>query len=104
MSTKACTDGKKSPGVFTSLEFEHETLWFPIHKCTKYLKLHTGLNLNWVCCWTGHFLLTEMLLDKMVETAEETGIEGRIVNVSSVVHNWVKRDHFCFNQMLNPKK
>lgn len=45
----------------------------------------------------------EMLLDKMVETGEQTGIEGRIVNVSSVVHNWVKRDQFCFSQMLNPK-
>lgn len=54
--------------------------------------------------YLGHFLLTEMLLDKMVETGEQTGIEGRIVNVSSVVHNWVKRDQFCFSQMLNPKK
>ncbi|PHT63304.1 hypothetical protein T459_32881 [Capsicum annuum] len=45
----------------------------------------------------------EMLVDKMIETAEQTGIEGRIVNVSSVVHNWVKRDQFCFGQMLNPK-
>ncbi|KAG5602418.1 hypothetical protein H5410_033788 [Solanum commersonii] len=76
-------DRKESPSVFVSLEFEHETLQ--------------------LCCWTGHFLLTEMLLEKMVETAEQTGIEGRIVNVSSVVHNWVKRDKFCFSQMLNPK-
>ncbi|PHU15484.1 hypothetical protein BC332_16689 [Capsicum chinense] len=53
--------------------------------------------------YLGHFFLTEMLVDKMIETAEQTGIEGRIVNVSSVVHNWVKRDQFCFGQMLNPK-
>ncbi|XP_015077896.1 short-chain dehydrogenase TIC 32, chloroplastic-like [Solanum pennellii] len=60
--------------------------------------------LSFATNYLGHFLLTEMLLDKMVETAEQTGIEGRIVNVSSVVHNWVKRDEFCFSQMLNPKK
>ncbi|XP_059644236.1 short-chain dehydrogenase TIC 32 B, chloroplastic [Cornus florida] len=53
--------------------------------------------------YLGPFLLTEMLLEKMVETAAKTGIEGRIINVSSVIHSWVKRDGFCFNQMLNPK-
>ncbi|KAK9278949.1 hypothetical protein L1049_028531 [Liquidambar formosana] len=53
--------------------------------------------------YLGHFQLTEMLLDKMVETASQTGIEGRIINVSSVIHSWVKRDAFCFNQMVNPK-
>ncbi|CDP16954.1 unnamed protein product [Coffea canephora] len=45
----------------------------------------------------------EMLLERMVETAAETGIEGRIVNVSSVIHNWVKRDDFSFYHMLNPR-
>ena len=40
----------------------------------------------------------------MVETAAQTGIQGRIINVSSVIHSWVKRDGFRFNQMLNPKK
>lgn len=53
--------------------------------------------------YLGHFLLTEMLLERMVETAAETGIEGRIVNVSSVIHNWVKRDDFSFYHMLNPR-
>ncbi|XP_060181106.1 uncharacterized protein LOC132610761 [Lycium barbarum] len=36
--------------------------------------------LSFATNYLGHFLLTEMLLDKMVETAEQTGIEGRIVN------------------------
>ncbi|XP_016498830.1 short-chain dehydrogenase TIC 32 B, chloroplastic [Nicotiana tabacum] len=53
--------------------------------------------------YLGHFLLTELLLEKMVETAEATGIQGRIVNVTSVVHNWVKRDQFRFCKLLNPK-
>ncbi|KAL5725489.1 NADP-retinol dehydrogenase [Ranunculus cassubicifolius] len=53
--------------------------------------------------YLGHFLLTEMLLEKMIETADQTGIEGRIINVSSVIHSWVKRERFHFNTMLNPK-
>ncbi|KAI4343723.1 hypothetical protein L6164_011038 [Bauhinia variegata] len=53
--------------------------------------------------YLGHFLLTEMLLEKMIETAEMTGFQGRIINVSSVIHNWVKRDGFCFNDLLNGK-
>ncbi|KAF8376720.1 hypothetical protein HHK36_029591 [Tetracentron sinense] len=54
--------------------------------------------------YLGHCLLTELLLEKMVETAAETGIEGRIVNVSSAIHSWVKRDGFQFSHMLNPEK
>ncbi|GMI76608.1 hypothetical protein like AT5G50130 [Hibiscus trionum] len=54
--------------------------------------------------YLGHYLLTEMLIEKMVETAEQTGIQGRIINLSSVIHSWVKRDCFSFTQMLNPNK
>ncbi|XP_068659371.1 short-chain dehydrogenase TIC 32 B, chloroplastic-like isoform X3 [Aristolochia californica] len=53
--------------------------------------------------YLGHFLLTELLAEKMVETAARTGIEGRIINVSSVIHGWVKREKFQFNDLLNPK-
>ncbi|XP_042500357.1 short-chain dehydrogenase TIC 32 B, chloroplastic-like isoform X2 [Macadamia integrifolia] len=52
--------------------------------------------------YLGHYFLTEMLLEKMIETANQTGIEGRIINVSSVIHNWVKRDGFRFGLMFNP--
>ncbi|KAK1284980.1 hypothetical protein QJS10_CPB20g00976 [Acorus calamus] len=34
----------------------------------------------------GHFHLTNLLLDKMKSTAKESGIEGRIVNLSSIAH------------------
>ncbi|XP_004502118.1 short-chain dehydrogenase TIC 32 B, chloroplastic-like isoform X2 [Cicer arietinum] len=53
--------------------------------------------------YLGHFLLTEILLDNMIETAEKTNIQGRIINVSSVIHSWVKRDGFCFTDILNGK-
>jgi hypothetical protein len=48
--------------------------------------------------------MTELLLEKMIETAEQTGIQGRIINLSSVIHSWVKRDAFCLQKMLSPKK
>ncbi|KAF9671619.1 hypothetical protein SADUNF_Sadunf12G0066500 [Salix dunnii] len=53
--------------------------------------------------YLGHFLLTELLLERMIETAEKTGIQGRIINLSSAIHSWVRRDAFCFNNMLNPR-
>ncbi|KAJ4972657.1 hypothetical protein NE237_005831 [Protea cynaroides] len=52
--------------------------------------------------YLGHYFLTEMLLEKMIETADQTGIQGRIINVSSLVHTWVKRDCFHFSHMRNP--
>ncbi|XP_077244239.1 NAD(P)-binding Rossmann-fold superfamily protein [Tasmannia lanceolata] len=52
--------------------------------------------------YLGHFLLTEILLEKMVETAGKTGIEGRIINVSSIIHSWVRREGFKFSDMLYP--
>ncbi|MED6211171.1 hypothetical protein PIB30_071162 [Stylosanthes scabra] len=51
--------------------------------------------------YIGHFLLTEILLEKMIETAEKSGIEGRIINLSSVIHSWVKNsDAFRFNDII----
>lgn len=35
---------------------------------------------------SGHFLLTNLLLDKLRSTAKATGIQGRIVNLSSIAH------------------
>ncbi|CAN6446175.1 unnamed protein product [Victoria cruziana] len=52
--------------------------------------------------YLGHFLLTEMLVGRMIETAVETGEEGRIINVSSVIHRWAKREAFEFYDMLTP--
>ncbi|KAL0421767.1 UNVERIFIED_CONTAM: Short-chain dehydrogenase, chloroplastic [Sesamum latifolium] len=61
------------------------------------------IELTFATNYLGHFLLTEMLVEKMVETAAESGREGRIVNVTSVIHSWVKRKNFCFSKLLNPK-
>ncbi|CAM6100196.1 unnamed protein product [Calypogeia fissa] len=45
-----------------------------------------GVEVSFATNYLGHVLLTQLLLDKLKETARETGIEGRIVNVSSIGH------------------
>ncbi|KAL5710957.1 NADP-retinol dehydrogenase [Ranunculus cassubicifolius] len=51
----------------------------------------------------GHFYLTNLLLDKMKNTARDTGIEGRIVNLSSIAHNYTYEEGIRFDG-LNDKK
>uniref|UniRef100_A0A7N1A9P8 Uncharacterized protein n=1 Tax=Kalanchoe fedtschenkoi TaxID=63787 RepID=A0A7N1A9P8_KALFE len=48
---------------------------------------------------SGHFLLTNLLLDKMKHTAETSGIEGRIVNLSSVAHQHTYRGGIRFDEI-----
>ncbi|KAL9227468.1 hypothetical protein vseg_003152 [Gypsophila vaccaria] len=61
-------------------------------------KIEITLATNYI----GHYLLTELLLEKMVETAAQSGIEGRIINVSSLTHTWVKSHHFSFSNFIHP--
>ncbi|KAF3968615.1 hypothetical protein ACB098_04G134900 [Castanea mollissima] len=116
---------KESPQAeIILLELDLSSLTSVKRFCTEFLSLGLSLNIlinnagifsqnlefsedkiemTYATNYLGHFLLTEMLLEKMVETAAKTGIQGRIINVTSVIHSWVKRDSFRFNQMLNPK-
>lgn len=52
----------------------------------------------------GHFLLTKLLLEKMAETAKVTGIEGRIVNISSTIHSWFTGDGIQYLDLVTRKK
>uniref|UniRef100_A0A1D1Z1U9 Short-chain dehydrogenase TIC 32, chloroplastic n=1 Tax=Anthurium amnicola TaxID=1678845 RepID=A0A1D1Z1U9_9ARAE len=45
-----------------------------------------GIEMQFATNHLGHFLLTNLLLEKMKITARDTGIEGRIVNLSSIAH------------------
>ncbi|KAK4800144.1 hypothetical protein SAY86_025509 [Trapa natans] len=47
----------------------------------------------------GHFLLTNLLLDKMKHTARVTGIQGRIVNLSSIAHSHTYQDGIQFDKI-----
>ncbi|XP_073150396.1 short-chain dehydrogenase TIC 32 B, chloroplastic-like [Henckelia pumila] len=45
-----------------------------------------GIELQFATNHIGHFYLTNLLLDRMKQTANASGVEGRIVNLSSVAH------------------
>lgn len=49
--------------------------------------------------FSGHFLLTNLLLDKMKQTAKDTGIEGRIINLSSIAHAYTYEEGIRFNSI-----
>ncbi|VAI34139.1 unnamed protein product [Triticum turgidum subsp. durum] len=62
-----------------------------------------GVEMQFATNHLGHFLLTNLLLDNMKATAESTGIEGRIVNLSSIAHEHTYPKVIQFDQ-LNDKK
>ncbi|KAJ8753968.1 hypothetical protein K2173_001866 [Erythroxylum novogranatense] len=62
-----------------------------------------GIEMQFATNHLGHFLLTNLLLDKMKETAKATGIEGRIVNLASIAHIHTYRNGIMFEN-LNDKK
>lgn len=45
-----------------------------------------GIEMQFATNHIGHFLLTNLLLENMKKTARSTGIEGRIVNLTSIAH------------------
>uniref|UniRef100_A0A2P2LEM0 Short-chain dehydrogenase n=4 Tax=Rhizophora mucronata TaxID=61149 RepID=A0A2P2LEM0_RHIMU len=50
----------------------------------------------------GHFLLTNLLLDTMKNTARESKREGRIINLSSEGHTITYREGIPFDKINNP--
>ncbi|KAL9330055.1 hypothetical protein ACSQ67_005058 [Phaseolus vulgaris] len=52
----------------------------------------------------GHFLLTKLLVKTMAETAKETGVQGRIVNVSSSIHGWFSGDAISYLALISRNK
>ncbi|XP_058086345.1 short-chain dehydrogenase TIC 32 A, chloroplastic [Magnolia sinica] len=63
-----------------------------------------GIEMTFATNYLGHFLLTKLLLKKMVETAQEAGVQGRIVNVSSSIHSWFSGDGIRHLESINKKK
>ncbi|CAK7333837.1 unnamed protein product [Dovyalis caffra] len=62
-----------------------------------------GIEMQFATNHLGHFLLTNLLLDKMKHTARTTGVEGRIVNLSSVAHIHTYKDGIQFDK-INDRK
>ncbi|KAF8013400.1 hypothetical protein BT93_I1294 [Corymbia citriodora subsp. variegata] len=49
----------------------------------------------------GHFLLTNLLLETMKKTSQESNTEGRIVNLSSEAHRFAYREGIRFDKINN---
>ncbi|GJN09313.1 hypothetical protein PR202_ga27310 [Eleusine coracana subsp. coracana] len=63
-----------------------------------------GVEMTFATNYLGHFLLTKLLVGRMAETAAETGVQGRIVNVSSSVHGWFAGDWAEYLQLVTRRK
>lgn len=54
--------------------------------------------------YVGHFLLTNLLLETMKSTSHNSGIEGRIIILSSDGHSLTYWDGIRFNKINNQAK
>ncbi|XP_026424638.1 short-chain dehydrogenase TIC 32, chloroplastic-like [Papaver somniferum] len=63
-----------------------------------------GIEMTFATNYLGHFLLTNLLLNKMIETTKETGVQGRIVNVSSSIHSWFSGDGLGYLELITKNK
>jgi len=63
-----------------------------------------GVEMQFATNHLGHFLLTNLLLDNMKATAQSTGIEGRIVNLSSYAHHVTYPKGIEFDKINDEKK
>ncbi|XP_047044968.1 short-chain dehydrogenase TIC 32, chloroplastic-like [Lolium rigidum] len=61
-----------------------------------------GLELHFATNHIGHFLLTNLLLEKMKSASRNSGIQGRIVNVSSAGHIMTYPEGICFDKLHDP--
>ncbi|CAK9224781.1 unnamed protein product [Sphagnum troendelagicum] len=62
-----------------------------------------GLERTFATNHLGHFLLTNLLLERMKETADKSGIEGRIVVVGSEATRLAYRDAIQFDRLHDAK-
>ncbi|KAJ8771485.1 hypothetical protein K2173_026662 [Erythroxylum novogranatense] len=61
-----------------------------------------NIELNFATNYLGHFLLTHLLMETMKKTANESGREARIVNVSSNAHHFSYPGGIRFDKLNDP--
>ncbi|KAL2527754.1 NAD(P)-binding Rossmann-fold superfamily protein [Abeliophyllum distichum] len=92
--------------------FEFESLNLPlnllINNAGKFSYNHSisedGIEMSFATNYLGHFLLTKLLLSNMIRTAKTTGVQGRIVNVSSNIHSWFSGDLITYLGLITKNK
>eukprot|EP00250_Pteridium_aquilinum_P035189 c8845_g1_i1 orf=489-1538(+) len=67
--------------------------------CKTFRKSEDGYEMSFATNHLGHFLLTELLLEKMERSAKEGRVKGRIVNVASCLHTWVGKHGIAFDKL-----
>ncbi|KAI5062341.1 hypothetical protein GOP47_0022880 [Adiantum capillus-veneris] len=70
--------------------------------CKSFKRSEEGFEMSFATNHLGHFLLTNLVMERMVESAKESGVEGRIVNVSSCLHSWVVAPGIHFTSLHDP--
>ncbi|KAJ4803011.1 NAD(P)-binding Rossmann-fold superfamily protein [Rhynchospora pubera] len=63
-----------------------------------------GIELQFATNYLGHFLLTNLLLEKMKATSQENGVEGRIVIVSSDSYKMTYHRGIQFDKINNERR
>ncbi|XP_022737569.1 short-chain dehydrogenase TIC 32, chloroplastic-like isoform X3 [Durio zibethinus] len=66
---------------------------------TPFMLSHDNIELQFATNHIGHFLLTNLLLETMKNTACKSNREGRIVNVSSEGHRFAYREGIRFDKI-----
>ncbi|XVF13105.1 hypothetical protein REPUB_Repub08aG0179400 [Reevesia pubescens] len=66
---------------------------------TPFMLSHDNIELQFATNHIGHFLLTNLLLETMKNTAHKSNIEGRIVNVASEGHRFAYREGIRFDKI-----
>lgn len=66
---------------------------------TPFMLSHDNIELQFATNHLGHFLLTNLLLENMKNTARESKREGRIVNLSSEGHRLAYREGIRFDNI-----
>ncbi|KAK8690373.1 hypothetical protein V6N13_073907 [Hibiscus sabdariffa] len=66
---------------------------------TPFMLSKDNIELQFATNHIGHFLLTHLLLDTMKKTAQESNIEGRIINVSSEAHLYSYNEGIRFDKI-----
>ncbi|XP_047328951.1 short-chain dehydrogenase TIC 32 A, chloroplastic-like [Impatiens glandulifera] len=105
LDLSSLTSVKKFVAEFISLDLPLNLLINNAGKfCYDYALSEDGIEMSFATNYLGHFLLTKLLLKKMIETAEVTGVHGRIVNVSSAIHSWFSGDMIRYLDLITKNR